>query len=94
MIFRVFKWANDAIHSVLYNPFPLSTKPQPNLIPVQKPKYFECWVFRPAFGCCAHPKAGGNTFFQPFSSFFVHFLPFSVISSLKSTKNVENLVFP
>ena len=37
-----------------------------------------CCVFQPAFGCCAHPKAGRNTFFQPFLSFFVHFKPFSV----------------
>ena len=24
----------------------------------------ECCVFRPAFGCCAHPKAGRNIFFR------------------------------
>ena len=41
-----------------------------------------CCVFRPAFGCCSHPKADWNTFFQPFLSFFVHFQPFSVISLL------------
>ena len=29
-------------------------------------------VFWPAFGCCAHPKAGQTTFFQSFSSFFVN----------------------
>ena len=33
-------------------------------------------------------KAGWTTFFQPFSTFFVCFKPFSVISRLKSTKNV------
>ena len=32
-------------------------------------------------------KSWSNYFFQQFSSFFVHFLPFSVISCLKSTKN-------
>ena len=48
-----------------------------------------CCVFRPAFGCCAHLKAGCNTFFQPFSPFFVYFKPFPVISWLKSTKNDE-----
>ena len=47
-----------------------------------------CCVFQPAFWCCAHSKAGQNTFFQPFSTFFVHFKPFSVISRLKSTKNI------
>ena len=46
-----------------------------------------CCVFQPAFGCFAHPKAGQTTFFQPFTT-FVHFKPFSVISRLKSTKNV------
>ena len=28
-----------------------------------------CCVFRPAFGCCVHPKAGGNTFFSCFQPF-------------------------
>ena len=28
-----------------------------------------CCVFRPAFGCCAHPKAGQNIFFRRFSTF-------------------------
>ena len=32
-------------------------------------------VFRPAFGCCIHPKAGWNTFFS-------HFEPFLFISNL------------
>ena len=31
------------------------------------------------------PKSLSNFFFQPFSSFVVHFTPFSVISQLKST---------
>ena len=39
---------------------------------------------RPAFECCAHPKAGRNIFFSHFSTLFVHFKPFSVISRLKS----------
>ena len=39
------------------------------------------WVLRA-------PKSWSNYFFQPFSTFFVHFNPFSVISHLKSTKNV------
>ena len=29
-----------------------------------------CCVFQPAFGCCAHPKADPNTYFQLFSTFF------------------------
>ena len=36
--------------------------------------YTKCCVFRPAFGCCVHPKAGWTTFFQPFSTFFVLFI--------------------
>ena len=28
-----------------------------------------CCVFRPAFGCCSHLKAGGNTFFSSFQPF-------------------------
>ena len=29
-----------------------------------------CCVFRPAFGCCAHPKAGRTAFFSCFQPFF------------------------
>ena len=50
---------------------------------------YECCVFRPAFGCLQHPKAGRNIFFSRFSTFFVHFRAFSVISRLKSTKNEQ-----
>ena len=35
----------------------------------------KCCVFRPAFGCCRHPKTGWNTFFS-------HFQPFLFISNL------------
>ena len=37
---------------------------------------YTCCVFRPAFGCGAHPKAGWTTFFQPFSTSSVHFKPY------------------
>ena len=46
-----------------------------------------CCVFWPAYGCCTHPKAGRNLFFSSFSTFFVIFKAFSVISRLKSLKN-------
>ena len=55
-------------------------------------KYFqtlECCVFRPAFGCLQHSKAGRNILIRRFSTFFVHFRAFSVISRLKSTKNEQ-----
>ena len=35
-----------------------------------------CCVFRPAFRCCTHLKAGRNLFFQPFSSFFCSIFTF------------------
>ena len=35
-----------------------------------------CCVFWPAFGCCAHPKAGLNTFLRSFSTFFCSFQTF------------------
>ena len=54
----------------------------------KKKEVHPCCVFWPAFWCCAHPKAGQNTFFQPFSTFFVYLKPFSVISRLKSRKTV------
>ena len=47
-----------------------------------------CCVFRPAFGCLQHPKAGRNIFFSHFSTFFVHFRAFLMISRLKSTKKM------
>ena len=55
------------------------------------PKYYTiCGVFQPAFVCCVHPKAGQTTFFQPYSTFFDNFKPFSVISRLNQQKMSEN----
>ena len=51
--------------------------------------YVECCVFWPGFGCCAHPKAGRNTFFQPFSTFFVNFKPFSYMHNLFTIHRVS-----
>ena len=48
--------------------------------------YVKCCVFQPTFGCCAHPKAGRSSFFQPFSTFFVHFKPFSATKNIKMSK--------
>ena len=42
----------------------------------EKVKNTKMWPAWPAFGCCTHPKAGWNTFFYPFSSFFVDFRRF------------------
>ena len=44
-----------------------------------------CCVFPPAFGCCAHLKAGRNSFFIIFN-LFLDFMFFSNLSS-KSEKN-------
>ena len=46
-----------------------------------------CCVFRPAFGCCAHPKAGQTTFFSRFQLFL-----FILITKkgLKWRNKVEN----
>ena len=41
-----------------------------------------------SFWVLAAPKIWLNYFFQPFVTFFLHFELFSVISQLKSTKNV------
>ena len=53
-----------------------------------------CCVFRPAFGCCTHPKAGLNIFFSRFSTFFVHFKAFLVISRLKSINSMQICLIP
>ena len=42
-------------------------------ITMNGPFSHSCCVFGPAFGCYVHPKSGRTTFFQPFSTFFVHF---------------------
>ena len=49
-----------------------------------------CCVFWPAFGCCAHSKAGRTTFFQPFSTFFSDFSRGITEKGLKWTKKVKN----
>ena len=41
-----------------------------------------------SFWVLCTPKSWSNYFFQPFSTFCVHFKPFSVISGLKSTKTI------
>ena len=50
----------------------------------------QVFVFWPAFGCCAHPKAGKNEFFHPFSNFQTFLLISGVKSLKKSLKKVEN----
>ena len=40
-----------------------------------------CCVFRPAFGWCAHPKAGRNTFFSRFQPFYFFQTFFSYFTS-------------
>ena len=42
---------------------------------VTRTKTFWC-VFQTAFGCCAHPKAGQNIFFQLFFNLFCSFQSF------------------
>ena len=39
-----------------------------------------CCVFQPAFGCCAHPKAGRTPFFCRFQPFLFILNPFQFIS--------------
>ena len=59
--------------------FALSSPVQRNLPLPHQQKFFlrllllfvVCSVFRPAFGCCAHSKAGWNIFFSRFSSLFI-----------------------
>ena len=51
---------------------------------ITKPQFFSncmCCVFRPAFGCLQHPKAGRNIFFSRFSTFFVLFCWFQTFFS-------------
>ena len=49
-----------------------------------------CCVFWPVFGFCVHPKAGWNTLFQLFSTFFVHFKSFSVYLCKQHPKAGQN----
>ena len=45
-------------------------------------------VFRTPFGCCAHPKAGWNIFFQPFFNLYCSFQSFFSDFTAEITKNV------
>ena len=45
-------------------------------IPSSQMAVSNCCVFRPAFGCCAHSKAGRNTFFSRFQLFLFILNPF------------------
>ena len=51
---------------------PLLRGPQMSVYQVcpQRNEKKGCWVFRPAFGCCVHPKAGRNTQHKVKFSFF------------------------
>ena len=48
----------------------------------------KCCVFRPAFGCCAHPKAGRNTFFSRFQPFLFILNLFQWFHGWNQQKNV------
>ena len=48
-----------------------------------------CCVFRPAFGCCTHPKSWLKYFFELFSTFFLHFKRFLVIFAWNQEKNIK-----
>ena len=52
-----------------------------------------CCVFRPAFGCCPHLKAGQNTFIQSFSTFFLLFSDFTNEITEKRLKMNKTLCF-
>ena len=51
-----------------------------------------CCVFWPAFGCCAHLKAGRNLFFCRFSTFFVNFKAFLGFDQLSGARSSWKLV--
>ena len=48
-----------------------------------------CCVFWPAFGCCAHPKAGPNTFFSLFQPFLFIFHLFQWFHAWNQQKTSE-----
>ena len=47
--------------------------PNESLFCIYDRDYYKCCVFRPAFGCCVHMKAGQNTCFCSFSEIFCWF---------------------
>ena len=56
-----------------------------------------CSVFKPAFGCCAHPKAGQNTLlscFQPFLFILTFFSDFMSQIKKKRLKWTKKCYFP
>jgi hypothetical protein len=46
-----------------------------------------------SFRVRAHPEAGRNTFFQPFSTVFSHFSSFLLVFPLKTKKEEKYIVF-
>ena len=52
---------------------------------------FQFCVFQPAFRCCMHPKAGRNTFFGPFLTFFLNFNVFQWIFTWKQEETFKNI---
>ena len=98
-IFWAKSWV-DQIYAIKVGP---NFRPEKNILCPNKAlakddkKSHRCCVFKPVIGCCAHPKAGHNSFLQPFSSFFVNFKLFFSdytaeinIKHLKTLKKVLN----
>ena len=50
--------------------------------------FYKCFVFRSAFGCCAHLKAGWNTFLL-FSDIFFFFSTVFCLFSFETKKKVH-----
>ena len=79
--FYIFAWTNwvEKTFTILLDTISCSKKlPKwcPKVTEIRSEKsYSNCCVFRPALGCCVHPKAGRNIFFS-------HFQPFLFISKL------------
>ena len=52
--------------------------------------FIHCWVFQPAFACCAHSKAGRNIFFRCFSTFLFISKLFQWFHGKNQQKTSEN----
>ena len=63
-----FGWVMP-FHSLLCEQHKCSPPPKLTFLKIRVEKPSICCVFRPAFGCCAHPKDGRTIFFSCFQPF-------------------------
>ena len=79
---------NDLKSRILWKPYSKQWGSQYWALELQKYDS-NCCVFRPAFGCCEHPKADRTTFFRCFQPFLLY-----ILASIAGRNSVRTCKFP